>query len=323
MKKSTRFAIFSISASLLLIGCSKNTTTANENSTASQGASAPNNAIGSSTQGESDKEQFTREALQDLGQYKSVIVGEWQRTQPTGVGDPKIAVREMYWSKADRNDQALASDYLQQYRQEKDSFKRADIIKANASNLDMFYNQARGSKLFGLETDVSSDVQIGRYDAQQKGFEVRLSFPEGEYYHLLKPNEGKESPIPEWDILPIGSTTDLKENGKKIYYHPKNENEAREIEEKLAKASESSSGYVSAGATRLGHILKSLPSTAMSQAPTIIFVTDAVIVRSPATRDPIFVIDREQLGNTFTVSENKLRQTLGLPPNYGNRAKFM
>ena len=257
---------------------------------------------------------IVREPLAPLSSYPTVEVGEHRGPPLSGLADVETTARNMYWVKAKRDDGLLAYDFLPQYRIEKDTFKRADLVKANQAQLDAAFKASQGANHFALETSShNSEVMVERYDPVEKGFEVRLGFDEQKYYHLQKPNEAMLSPQPQWAIVVLGATTDQRENRRKIFYHPKSESEARNIEAKLAETRISASTYTTMPATRLGHIIASVDNAPMTHAPTAVFLTDGVVVLSPNDRQPLFTIDSKELGRAVTVESDGARKILGFP----------
>jgi|GEM_PF-6931640 len=316
--------VIAVSTMLCISACSKSGHSPDQANSGTEGVPLSTSATAQAQEfGKTDGAAFARQPLQDISSYKSVAVGDWRGLKPETLKDPEEVVRHMYWTKAERNDEILAYDLLPEYRKENDTFKRADIVKAKKQALDRFFAEAKSGNYFALESDKDSNVVVEQYDVKEKGFEVRLDYKDGAYYGLLKSNESNSNPSPAWDIVPIGCSTGTSANSKKIYYHPKNEEEAREISAKIAKAAKGTTGAQYFASSRLGHIMRSSPSTSMTHDPTIIFVTDGVVVRSPDDRTPVFVIDRAQLGTQLTVTEDRLRAALELPPNPINRMKYM
>ena len=267
---------------------------------------------------------IVREPLAPLSSYATVEVGEHRGPALDGMADVITTARSMYWVKAKRDDALLAYDFLPQYRTEKDTFKRSDLVKANLGLLDAAFKASQHSNHFALETARhNSEVRVERYDPVEKGFEVRLGFDEQKYYSLLKPNEAMLNPQPYWAIVVIGATTDPKENRTKIFYHPKSESEARSIEAKLAEASNSASTSATMPATRLGHIIATVPNASMTQAPTSVFLTDGVVVLSPTDRQPLFIIDSKELGRAVAVESAGAREILGLPEKVVSNHRYL
>lgn len=259
------------------------------------------------------KSDIARQALQPATAYVSAQVGR-DSAPIAGLPDPLETMRSMYWAKAKRDDALLAYDFLPAYRQQSDTFKRADLIKANTAQLDTAFAASQAKTLYALETVNDSKVSVGRYDPKERGFEVRLDYKEEEYYRLLKQNESRSNPQPEWALVVLGAATDPAEKGKRLFYRPGTEAEARAIEAKLAQSANGATGSIYVPATRLGHMLASVPSAGLTQQdPTSVFVMDGVIVRLGPTRDALFTIDSQQLGGEVEVRSDRVRKLLGLP----------
>lgn len=233
------------------------------------------------------------------------------------------AIRGMYWSKAARDDALLAYDFIPAYRQERDTFKRADLLKASVPQLDSAYKASQGAVLYAVHRLDVEGVSVTRYDPAKRGFEVSLNLVEGEGYGWHKPNESKSSPPPEWVVKLVGAWTNHRAHETKTFYHPKNESEAREIESRLAAIGDTNSTMAYLPCIYLGHIVKSQPVTDGSATATTYLVVDAVVVLSTKDGKPLFTIDRKDLGDVVNIQNSRLANELEVTPPKKNSARFM
>lgn len=262
----------------------------------------------------------TRQNLRPIGEYIPYYA--------VSEGDEKLnaanlaAIRGMYWSKAARDHALLAYDFLPAYRQEKDTFKRADLLKASTAQLDSAYKASQGSVLYAVHRSDTGGLVVGRYDAAQRGFEVSLRANQGDGYGWNKPNESGTKPDPKWVVTLVGAWTNQRAHEAKTFYHPKSEGEAREIENRLSSIVTTNATSAYLPCIYLGHIVKSVGSDWREPA-TSYLVVDAVVALSPKDGKPLFTIDRKDLGDVIRIDKPQLAKTLEVEPTKRPSARFM
>lgn len=145
-----------------------------------QGSSTPN-LFGSNNKmsiNEKGVMTFQREELLPLEKYKIKNISNGFQVSSDKVAAVAEEYRDMFWAGAKLDYDALANDYLKEYRDEKDSFKRADIVNKNKENLDNIYKNASINKYqaFYVDSKQSSyDVSAGyikSYNQEKKGFSI-------------------------------------------------------------------------------------------------------------------------------------------------------
>ncbi|MGO4479750.1 hypothetical protein AB4Z32_26275 [Massilia sp. 2TAF26] len=239
---------------------------------------------------------LAREPLRPFDQYQVKNVSSGFRVS----GDEAIAAeaykyRQLFWSGAKRDDALLAYDYLEEYRAEQDSFKRADIVKQQKPALEKAYREAQEKKLhafyFSKENENQQMVSLGRYDAEKNRFEINFGIPDTSSFAWEKPH-GKNHPRQTWGATFIGGEYS---NTGSHFYTPKSEAEARAIEAALAPLREQSKygngNMVQLPTYYLGHVVGSNAGMGNSDYVTF-FVVDGLAVEDPKSRRILFTVDR-------------------------------
>ncbi|OQS45774.1 hypothetical protein B0T49_20310 [Chromobacterium violaceum] len=137
-----------------------------------------------------------------------------------------VQVRNAYWSGAPKNLEKLAEDFSQTYRREKNSFKRADLLKTLTPELEKSYSGAQGQKDFAFRT--TQLLSIGPYDSQKGGFKVSLPHDAEQVESVLAKDSDLSKNNHHWRFRFVGVPHE------ELFYKPKDEAEAREIEAVLA-----------------------------------------------------------------------------------------
>lgn len=243
----------------------------------------------------------------------------------TANGDREIAqvnaqFMQAYWSAAELKYDTLAYDLLKDYRLEKDTFKRKDIVNANKEMLDSAHQEFKGKTLFAITVNDGA-VTVSKYDSEAKGFEVRLIRDEDRYTTWQKPNEGKERPDPAWGLRLIGGNLSSNYNAPKIYYRPQNEEEARRIESMLSSMRRNNETVISVASTYLGRAVAGIEAPDFNQTNLALVVIDGVAIKNPKSGETVFTLSKEELGKDAfvtcrsSVEALKLKMPESLPMN--------
>ena len=133
---------------------------------------------------------------------------------------------DLYFSKVDEvNREALASFLSEEFRKEKDSFKRQDMLTALAPEMDAYL--ARVKQIGDIAIDTKETAEIKPYDAEQKGFPMFgfLSFKHLSLYAWEDSYLGVSLFIPDQNLV---------QDPNVPFVLKADEARAREIEAKLA-----------------------------------------------------------------------------------------
>jgi hypothetical protein len=230
-------------------------------------------------------------------------------------GDARIAAttagyRAIYWSRAKRDDELLAFDHLAAYRDEPDSFKRADLIKANKAPLDSAWAAAQANNHFALVSTRTSWMRVEHYDPKARNFKFALNWEVGQALSWNKPAAPKTFPD-NWSLWVLGGSLHGNAGVPPPSYQPRDEAEARAIEARLAAAGDPSGGAVDVQTVLLGHTVGSAKYQLSNYVG--LFVVDAVIAISPADQQPLFTLDMRQLGQLVPVKNDDAVTMLELP----------
>lgn len=241
-------------------------------------------------------------------------------------GDANIAAttagyRAIYWSRAKRDDELLAFDYLSAYRDEPDSFKRADLIKANKAQLDAAFTAVQANNHFAIISQRTTWMHVEHYDPKSKDFKFGLNWEAGQALRWSKPAAPKTFPD-FWSLWVLGGSMHGNGGASLPAYQPKDEAEARAIEARLSVLGNQSGGAVNVETVLLGHTVGSGKYELENYVG--LFVVDAVIAISPVDHQPLFTLDMRQLGQTVPVNNNDVLTMLGLPkPKGAMNARYM
>lgn len=278
-----------------LAGCGEKESAKPATPAASAKADAPTAAVSSRP----TLPQFPRGALAARDQYTPLAIGERAEGEKA-IEQMSKGYIQLAWSSAKRDDAQLAYDTLPEYRREKDTFKQSDIIKANASKLDETFNENHGKNKFALDL-TKYNVAIEKYDVEKKGFSVWPRQIEDDWTGLGKPNEGQLHPEPAWGARIVGLPNPDTEN--KLFYKPKDENEARELESALStfRTSYASREASEAKIKVLGHTVATIPAPDNKNVQLALFVVDGIEFIHPTTKKVLFTMDRDQIGKSMDV----------------------
>lgn len=200
-------------------------------------------------------------------------------------------VRAAFWSAAPKDMDKLAYDYIDAYRQENDSFKRTDIVKSHAAELEQSYSTARQRQDYAVRT--SSLMQVYPYDTATGTFKIAFS-TDGESSSIgVFKNTGNPHPYGAWNFRFVGIPAMTA--GTSYAYHPKNEDEARAIEATLASQRSAGGGdWVPVLAQYEGHTLGTIWGPGKDD--TVILGVDAITAVDRKTGKPLFTLGGQELG---------------------------
>jgi hypothetical protein len=272
MKKSN--LIFAISIVAALTACSKK----------------PGDVPASEAVTQSAKEEktpaVTREMLLSSDKYIPVTMGQVS-------GDAQLAVqnanmRALFWNGAPLDYEALADDFVPEYKEETDSFKRADLAKANKLPLEAAYRTARINNHFAIKFEKQLG-SIKKYDATTRGFHVwpmDLSDNMSYYWNRPKGKAGNYSGF--WGIRLLGADS--------FDYIPASEEEARRIEGALAERRGGSDTYNSAIIVYgrvVGYVKDEFNEDKLRK--TALLLVDGMSFVDPKTNEVLFTVNKSML----------------------------
>jgi len=214
------FAVFIVAA---ITGCSK----------------APGETPASAPATLSAEEQKTptlaREAIISQEKYIPVSMGWVNQAQ---LATQVENMRALFWNGAPMDLEALADDFVPEYKDEKDTFRRSDLAKANKALLDVAYRNARKNPYFSVKFDKELG-SIKKYDPVIKGFHVSpMSLGDGMSYQWSRPEGKGRNYNGFWGVRLLGADS--------FDYIPASEDEARKIEAALAQRRGGADTYNSA-----------------------------------------------------------------------------
>lgn len=257
-----------------------------------------------------------REPLQPYEKYTHL---KTVRTYVIGSQDHKnnmLAYRNFYWSSAPINYELLAYDLLDGYADEKDTFKKKDLIKANKDKLDEIYQNFPKSKYFAVND--RENIITNKYNEQDKGFKLQLRNREGYKSSLKFAIAETEAGRPYADQLYYSTTivgqtnTEDMANYESLIYVPKSEEEARAIEAELSDPlAEKNLRHV-----YLGRTIGAKSDVHDTYSP--IFMIDGIALVNDKTGKVIYTVSKNELGDKYEIMCQSTAKALGLDEIDGN-----
>jgi hypothetical protein len=225
-------------------------------------------------------------------------------------GDEKhLAYRDLYWSTADKDYDKLASDFVPEYRQETDAFKRQDMLKALEPKLDEIYTKFHGAK--NISVTLRDETGISGYDAATKSF--KISSVVGDISTSVRKTSDADREFNYVYILPLVMGESYKD-----YVLTPSEEDARRIESYLSSKRQNAGDSVGVAVQIKGYVLDA-QSTGNNDRYAIV-ATDAVSFLDPKTGEVIVTLQSKDLPNIIDVST----KSLSLPAEFNTefRKKF-
>lgn len=274
-------------AAIALAGCGKSESPATGAPEASAPASAPS------------QNTLTRRAEDAKRRYVPLDLSpnSWELDAYQPVYE---LVRNIYWSGSAKNLEKLAEDFSPEYRHEKDSFKRADLLKSLTPQLEQAYAAAQGQKDFTIKSRQS--VSISPYDAASGGFAVSFNYEAERQGEGLRKDD--ENGSGRWHFRYIGVPA------QGALYKPRDEQEARAIEAALTSQRRNEKDSVSATAQYAGHVLGSLNDK--GAADIALFGVDSITAIDRQTGKPLLTLPSSALG-PIVIGCRTTREALKLP----------
>ena len=216
-------------------------------------------------------------------------------------------IRDLYWSGAAKNPEKLAEDFLPSYRREVDSFKKADLVKAMAAELDQNYANAQKTKDYAVRVESSdANTVIYPYDAAIGGFKIGFgSAQERAGVGMLKDSDQSISQR-RWYVRFVGVP-----NQKELIYKPKDEAEARNIESNLASLRSATGNEVYVDAVFSGSVAGTLYNES-ELADSALFTVDTIGFMGKKLNKTLFTIGAKELGPIQPICEST-RKALKMP----------
>jgi hypothetical protein len=272
MKK--RSLIFAVCIAAAIAGCGKKPSDAPANEPAVKSAQ------------EEKAPTLVREVLLPQDRYIPVSMGLVE-------GDAQLAaqvenMRALFWNGAPLDYEALADDFVPAYKDETDSFKRSDLVKANKTLLDAAYQTARKNYHFSVKFDKQLGA-ITKYDPALKGFSVSpMSLSDDMTYDWKRPPGKGRNYSGFWGIRLLGADS--------FNYIPASEDEARKIEAALAHRRGGSDRYDSSIIV-YGHVVgyDKDEFTGDKLRRTALLLVDGMSFVDPKTNDVLFTVDKRML----------------------------
>ncbi|WP_199099032.1 hypothetical protein [Dyella sp. ASV21] len=287
----------------LLAGCGKHDAPANTGPGAS--------ASGDSSIPASTPTAPERREAKAMDAYELIDLSPPSFPDPVYLGLIK-QVRSAFWSAAPKDMDRLAFDYLSDYRAETDTFKRADIAKSHAAELDQAYSDAQQRHDYAVRTN--SLMQVFPYDAATGGFKVLFASDDERTVVGVFRSTGNQHPYGTWSFRFVGIPREM--TGHEAVYKPKDEAEARAIEAALSAQRSAGDGSVNVFAQYEGHPLATIASPAKDDI--IIFGIDAITAVDRKTGKTLMTLGGKELG-PIEVKCSSTRKALHLaePPAAG------
>ncbi len=238
-----------------------------------------------------------RQALAPRDQYLAILLGAYVEGDKA-IEEMNNKFKQLYWSAAERDDAVLAYDFVPEYRQEKDSFKQGDLIKANAATLDEAYKANHGKNLFALKLRKDDwGLSVAKFDPATKGFELYMKNDEEGWSSWPKPKDADGYNRFSWGVRTMGVPT--TDNQTRFIYVPKDEAEARRIEGALATFRSSDTALPTV--VYLGHTVGGNTVASNVSLSLALFAVDGIELQHPKTGEVLFTLDRSHLGKRFEV----------------------
>lgn len=268
---------FSIAAAavVLLVACGKK-----------EDAPTPSSGT-SSTARASDVPKIDRRSAS--GRSYTFIDMSWDTLPQAEHDKVREQIRSLYWSGAAKNPERLAVDFSSAYRREADSFKKADLLKASADDLDKQFDAAQKTKDYSIRTE-KAQVSVYPYDTQLGGFKVGFSSNmETEGIGIGK-DADRAVNSESWLIRFVGVPA-----SKDVIFKPKDEAQAREIESVLAAQRGASGREVSVDAVISGSVAGTIAKP-NQLADIALFKADTVGIMDRKSGKTLFTFDSKDLG---------------------------
>lgn len=272
MKKSN--LIFAISLFVALTACSKK-----------PGEVLASNAVTQSTN-EEKRPVVTREMLLPSDKYIAVAMGRVSGNAQLAAQNANM--RALFWNGAPLDYEALADDYVPEYKDETDSFKRADLAKKNKLPLEEAYRTARMNNHFAVKFEKQLG-SIKKYDPAIKGFHVwPMDLSDDMSYYWSRPEGKARNYSGFWGIRLLGADS--------FDYIPASEEEARKIEGALAERRNGSDTYNSAVIVYgrvVGYVKDEFKDDKLRK--TALLLVDGMSFVDPKTNEVLFTASKSML----------------------------
>jgi hypothetical protein len=199
-------------------------------------------------------------------------------------------VRSAFWSVAPKQMDKLAYDYSLAYRHETDTFKRTDMVKSLAPELERDLANAQSRHDYAVRTN--QILQVYPYDASLGGFKLLFGNTDEKQGVGVFKDAGDRHVEGSWTFRFIGIPP--MSYGKTYVYHPKDETEAHEIEALLASQRSRGDEAVSMNAQYDGHMLGAIWGP-MNDDSALLGV-DAMTAVDRKTGKPVLTLGGKDLG---------------------------
>lgn len=242
----------------------------------------------------------------------SLIDMAWKTLPDAEYEKVRSQMRDLYWSGAVKNPEKLANDFSPAYRREVDSFKKADLVKAMAAELDQYYATAQKIKDYSVRVESSdAETNISPYDAAIGGFKIGFGANQEQRSIGMFKDSDRSVNHGSWYVRFVGVPFQ-----KELIYKPKDEAEARNIESNLASLRGASGGRVPVEAVYSGSVAGNFYDIGQS-ADTSLFTVDTIGFSGKKSNKTLFTIGAKELGPIKPTCQ-KTRQALKLPEPKSN-----
>ncbi|SOT40447.1 LptM family lipoprotein [Burkholderia cenocepacia] len=209
--------------------------------------------------------------------------------------------RDLYWSKAKKDYQALAEDYSYEYNKNSNTFEKQDLLKTLTPKLDGFYDSAQKIKNVAIKTGFNANV--GAYQPN-KGFTVSTSF--NDVYVIQKfSNLGYGSGA--YRIVLI--SPNLKEGisqGNEFVFNP-DEQVARKLEGYLASHRKNSNESVLMRIQVNGYVLSSKTANTGNGPDRYTFIAPDSLTLLDEKGEPVATIESDAMDKTVPIRNDFTR----------------
>jgi hypothetical protein len=204
------------------------------------------------------------------------------------------------YASIEQNDEVAALMTIKGYKDESDGFKRKEILTTNRAKFDEIYKNKDGR----IALTLKSAGSIYPYDFEKKYFRFRIGT--NSYYSKATVYSMDGYGYAEISVQGIPGYSSTLDEKDPMVYRPSSEEEAKEIESRLAKARGASGDIVSPNEIFYGRVVKAYMDAA--DRPHIVIVPDRVDF---VLNDKVlFSVNAKQLEEFQTKAENDERSTI-------------
>ena len=209
--------------------------------------------------------------------------------------------RDLYWSKARKDYQALAEDYSYEYNKNSNTFEKQDLLKTLTPKLDGFFDSARKVRNVAIKTGFNANV--GAYQPN-KGFAVSTSF--NDIYQVQKYSKLGYGSGTYHIVLISPNFKEDSSQGNEFVFNP-DEQVARKLEGYLASHRKNSNESVPMRIQVNGYVLCSKTANTGNGPDRYTFIAPDSLTLLDEKGEPVATIESSAMDKTVLIRNDFTR----------------